>query len=1205
MRVNRQVPDDHVALSWRDVRKAMVNRNGLAKRLLLILVVSSALITTLITAGELYLRYRSELRQVEADFDFISDIYLPALAESVWVLDEKQIATQLDGLLRLPNVRYISIDIEGRTRWSAGTRAVQSELVRITPLRYGRGETKDVIGHLNVVASEDRIVKVLWEQLARTLIANAIKTTLVCLLMLVVFQLMVTRHLDRLGRYLKDFPDRKDSLALGFLRRERGWWRPDVLDEVADSVNQMVTALREGHQRSEALTARLAKSEAMFRSIFSEVGSAIAVIDCETLAITEANEGAHQTLGYSGAEMLGMRLSDYHVDLAESYLRELFQMIGENGLRLFSRHRCKDGRLIDVDESLRLVTIDSRALLVHVWRDITEQKNTERQLAQTRDELRLMAESVPVAVYRYKHEGDRARFVYISPPIERLMGVSAEAVMADSHHFFARVHPEDLADTLLAEQEAIAQAKSIRHTFRVVPRSGEVRWMMTFAEPRDELGHGLVWYGYIQDVTEQELSAESMRLAQDRFRVSFEGSPIAVAITRAHDGKFIAVNPNFSRIFGWSEDELIGRLSTETVWQKGLARSGWLTELRTNQRIVDRESVFYCKDGRPCPISVSAVLTDIDQEECALIFVTDITERVRARETETRAASVFANSVEGIMVCDADNRIIEVNPAFTQITGYSREEALGQPAALLNSGRHSKEFFAEMWRSLAETEAWRGEIWNRRKDGSIYPEMISIAVVTSAVGAREFIAVFSDISRFKAHEEELHRIAYYDALTGLPNRRLLSDRLALALARARREGSLLAICFLDLDGFKPINDEHGHAVGDQFLLGISRALSTTLRGGDTLARIGGDEFVMLFGDIENEGECRAVLQRVLDAAQIPLQTEGLLLQVSASIGVTLFPNDDSDADTLLRHADQAMYRAKELGKNRYHLFDPDTDRRLSAHREALQALESAFERRQFLLFYQPKIDLFSGEVVGAEALIRWRQDDGTIVPPGQFLPHMEGESLELAVSEWVIETALDHLAEFHAQGVSVQVSANLVSSHLGEPRFLHWLRDLLAEYPHYKGRSFSLEILESAAIGDIDVMARQLEGVRAMGVELALDDFGTGYSSLAYFRRLPVDVLKIDQGFVRDMLDDDSDHNIVESVIRLAEVFDRRAIAEGVETMDHWKALLALGCHYGQGYGIARPMPVEKFVPWVRQWQQNNELKSFLAAAQSYRRGRQ
>ncbi|MBK6907048.1 MAG: EAL domain-containing protein [Rhodocyclaceae bacterium] len=1195
----------HIALIWRYIRLAMVKRNGLVKRLLFILIVSSALITMLITSGDLYLRYHSELRQIEADFAFIADIYLPALEESVWAHEERIIVTQLDGLLRLPNVSYLSIAVEGKTRWTAGKRDATSELVRTMPLRYGPGEKKREIGQLTVVASKDKMVAALWAHLTHTLIVNAIKITLLCLFMLVVFELLVTRHLDRLGRFFKELPGAQGARPLRFLRAERGRWRPDVLDEVAEAVNKMVVSLRDASLRSEALTARLAKSEAMFHTIFSEAGSAITVIDCETLALAEANEGACQTLGYSSAEMLSMHLSDYHVDLAEGYLRELFPLLGERGLRLFSRHRCKDGRLIDVDESLRVVHIDSRALLVQVWRDITEQKNTERQLAQTRDELRLMAESVPVAVYRYKREGDTARFVYISPPIERLMGVSADEVMADRRNFIARVHPEDVADMLTAGKAASAQGKPFRHTFRVVPRPGEVRWMMSVSEPREEIGHGLVWYGYIQDVTEQELSAASMRVAQDRFRVSFEGSPVAVAITRARDGKFIAVNPNFTRVFGWAEDELIGRLSTETVWQKGLVREKWLEDLRTNERIVDRESVFYCKDGRPCPISVSAVLTEIDQEECALIFVTDISERVRARETEMRAASVFATSAEGIMVCDAASRIIEVNPAFTQITGYAREEVIGQPASLLNSGRHSREFYAEMWRSLAQTDAWRGEIWNRRKDGSIYPEMISIAVVTSAMGAREYVAVFSDISRFKAHEEELHRIAYYDALTGLPNRRLLSDRLTLALARARREGTLLAVCFLDLDGFKPINDEHGHAVGDQFLLGISRALSTALRGGDTLARIGGDEFVMLFGDIASEGECRTVLQRVLDAAQLPLQTDGLLLQVSASIGVTLFPDDDSDADSLLRHADQAMYRAKELGKNRYHLFDPATDRRLSAHREALQVLEAAFERRQFLLYYHPKIDIFSGEVVGAEALIRWRQEDGTIAPPAQFLPHMDGEALELAVSEWVIETALDHLAEFQAQGISVQVSANLVSRHLAEPRFLHWLRDLLAEYPGYITRSFSLEILESAAIGDIDAMAQQLGGVRAMGVELALDDFGTGYSSLAYFRRLPVDVLKIDQGFVRDMLDDASDHNIVESVVRLAEVFDRRAIAEGVETMEHWKALLALGCHYGQGYGIARPMPVENFVPWVRQWQQNSELKSFLAAAQSYRRRRQ
>lgn len=1193
---------------WMSARTALFSRNGVAKRLLVALILCSAVITALITAGELYLRYVSEVRKIKDDFSFISDIYQPVLIESVWVLDEKQIAAQLDGLLRLPHVRYVDIVVDGQVRWSAGRRDARIEVTSDIPLVYQRGNERKSIGTLHVVAAEDDIISSLWEQLTRTLIANAIKTALVGVFMLMVFQMLVTRHLIHLGRYLKSLPGDGEPAPLQFDRVNDAHWRPDILDEVTDSVNETVSALLREQEAARVLTAKLGKSEAMFRSIFTEAGSAIIVVDAESLRVTEANEGACVTLGYSYQEMLQLRLSDYQIDLADAYVRELMPVLDSgSGLRMFGRHRRKDGELIDVDESLSLVAIDGQRFLVHVWRDVTEQKHMERELARTRDELSLMAESVPVAVYRLQRlSGGEVKFLYISPPILQLTGLPASRLLDDANALLEVIHPDDREAFVVADREAFNNLSPLSSTFRIVPAPGETRWIMTSSQPRYEAGHGMVWYGYMQDVTEQETAAHSLKLAQERFRATFESSPFGILITRVSDGVILMANQGFERCFGWSEDEVLGQSTANLLWESPEMRSEWLARVDVEKHLLDAEVRMRCKDGHLLDVSLSYTLFKLDGEPCSITCLVDISERVQARKAERRAAGVFANSVEGIIICDAQNHIIDVNPAFNVITGYSLEEVLGHDPSILSSGRQRKEFFAEMWRSLKEHDFWRGEIWNRRKNGEVFPELLSISAVRNDRSeVTEYIGVFADISRMKAHEEELHRIAYYDALTGLPNRRLLNDRLALALSRARRENNLLALCLLDLDGFKPINDQHGHATGDRFLSNMASNLAVTLRGGDTLARLGGDEFVMLFGNLANEQECRHALQRVLDIVKSPVHVDGLSLSVSASIGVTIFPQDDADADALLRHADQAMYRAKDLGKNRYHFFDPEHDRRQSAHRDALLSLQGAFERREFVLWYQPKIDLRSGEIVGAEALIRWQQPDGTLVPPASFLPHMEGEDLELSVSEWVIEQALDDLSRFHVAGLKLQVSANMVSTHLAQTGFISWLRDLLAEYPHYKARDFCLEVLESAAIGDIDVVARQLESVRAMGIELALDDFGTGYSSLAYFRRLPVDVLKIDQGFVRDMLEDASDHNIVESVIRLAEVFQRRAIAEGVETLEHWQALLGLGCDYGQGYGIARPMPFDKFIEWAARWSETSEQKAFLMAAQGYRALRQ
>jgi diguanylate cyclase (GGDEF)-like protein/PAS domain S-box-containing protein len=559
---------------------------------------------------------------------------------------------------------------------------------------------------------------------------------------------------------------------------------------------------------------------------------------------------------------------------------------------------------------------------------------------------------------------------------------------------------------------------------------------------------------------------------------------------------------------------------------------------------------------------------------------------------------VFASSQEGILISDADNRIIDVNPAFTRITGYSREDVLGQDPRCLSSGRQDAEFYAAMWAAIEAQGGWQGEIWNRRKSGEAYPELLSINVVTDAQGQlRHYVGVFSDITALKAHEAELDRIAHYDVLTGLPNRRLLGDRLDQAVARARRSGRILAICYLDLDGFKPINDRYGHDAGDRMLVEIARRLQRASRGDDTLARLGGDEFVLLWNDILQDSECVLALDRILGEVAAPVEIDGALVAVSASIGVTLFPRDNADADSLLRHADQAMYRAKEDGKNRFHLYDPEHDRQLKARRDVLRRLAQALVRGELVLHYQPKVHLTEGTVIGVEALIRWQHPEQGLLAPGEFLDYLAGSELEAAVGEWVIDTALAQVETWNADGLDLQVSVNISPDHLQSPNFVERLATALARHPAVTRDQLELEILESAAIGDMESASRTLADCLALGVRFALDDFGTGYSSLTYFRKLPVHTLKIDQAFVRDMLDDPEDLGIVDSVVRLAYVFNRPVIAEGVETLEHGAMLVYLGCYLGQGYGIARPMPAAQVAGWVRHWQGQSAWRDLGGAA--------
>ena len=563
-----------------------------------------------------------------------------------------------------------------------------------------------------------------------------------------------------------------------------------------------------------------------------------------------------------------------------------------------------------------------------------------------------------------------------------------------------------------------------------------------------------------------------------------------------------------------------------------------------------------------------------------------IEERTRTQSQLELAASVFSHAREGILITDNQGNIVEVNAMFTQITGYSREEAIGRnPRILLSSGRHEKAFFAARAQALQKHGHWVGEVWNRRKNGEDFAEMLTVSVVRDPAGAvLNYVALFTDITPLKKHQDELEHIAHYDALTGMPNRVLLADRLQQAMLQSQRRSSALAVAYLDLDGFKPVNDQHGHEVGDQLLVTLSQRMKASLRESDTLARIGGDEFVALLVDIGERRDCELLLSRLLQAAATPVRVDGALLQLSASIGVTLYPQDNADADQLVRHADQAMYLAKQAGKNRFHLFDVAQDAAIQSQRESLEHIRVALDRQEFVLYYQPKVNMRTGAIIGAEALIRWQHPERGLLAPAAFLPVIEGQPISIEIGEWVIQTALAQMALWRGAGLDIGVSVNIGALQLQQPGFVARLGTLLAAHPTVPAQSLELEILETSALEDMAQISEVMHACQAIGVRFALDDFGTGYSSLTYLKRLPAELLKIDQSFVRDMQTDPDDLAIVQGVIGLAHAFHREVIAEGVETIAHGTLLLPLGCECAQGYGIARPMPASELPRWVQHW---------------------
>ncbi|MDO9323033.1 MAG: EAL domain-containing protein [Pseudomonas sp.] len=762
-----------------------------------------------------------------------------------------------------------------------------------------------------------------------------------------------------------------------------------------------------------------------------------------------------------------------------------------------------------------------------------------------------------------------------------------------------------------AVQHAIDTGQGYECDAEVLRADGSRRWITARGQSVvDATGQVLKLYGTVQDITERKLISLKLQVSEERLQMAVEATTDGLWDWDLPSG-WIYRSAQYYQVTGYSaaEDthdfEFFKRMLhcddlSMALSQIDAHRQGKTAGLEFDCRIVTRsgEIRWMCVKGR-------VVLRNEAGEPLRMVgTLADISQRKSFELAQVEVATVFENSYEGIMVTNAARCITKINPAFTRITGYCEAEILGQTPKLLSSGRHGPQFYEQMWDSLTQHDFWRGEIWNRRKSGEIFAELLSISVVRDATGViQRYISVFADISQLKAHELELDRIAHYDPLTGSPNRRLLADRLAQSIIRSTRSGKSLAVCFLDLDGFKAINDQYGHATGDQLLIGVTENLKHVLRAEDTQARLGGDEFVLLLSDINSPEECALILERVLSAISSPIQVEDGLLSVSASIGVSLYPDDNADADTLLRHADQAMYLAKESGKNRYHLFDPESDRKAQTHRKYLDLLGSALANAEFVLYYQPKVDLINGEIIGVEALIRWQNPEKGLLAPAEFLPHINGSHLEKTFGEWVINAAVAQAASWYESGLNIVVSANVSASHLLQPDFYADLRKALARYPAFPASHFELEVLETAAIADIEQAVVILQQCRELGVHFALDDFGTGYSSLTYLRRLPVDTLKIDQSFVRDMLNDSDDLGIVEGVIRLAGAFNRQVIAEGVETLAHGAVLLRLGCRLAQGYGIARPMPADQFIDWSLRWKAQGawlsiQEEAFAAQAQ-------
>jgi diguanylate cyclase (GGDEF)-like protein/PAS domain S-box-containing protein len=654
-----------------------------------------------------------------------------------------------------------------------------------------------------------------------------------------------------------------------------------------------------------------------------------------------------------------------------------------------------------------------------------------------------------------------------------------------------------------------------------------------------------------------------------------EQTTVGIAICN-RQGVVEFVNPAQCATSGYSQDEIVGQPSRlfqseltarsvqEDMWRCLLSGQPWRGDMLGRR-----------KNGEPywARVSVTPMHADSTEVTHFVAVIEDISEHKRIEQRLQLAAQVYASSSEAIIITDAGNCIVDVNKAFEAMSGYVREEVIGRPPAVLRSDRHDRSFFHDMWASLQETRHWQGEIWNRKKNGEVFPGWLSINVITDTTGAvTHYVGVLADITERKASEARIRHMAHHDFLTGLPNRFLLAERFAQSAAQCSQTGRKLALLFIDLDRFKNVNDILGHTVGDRLLTTAAERLKAVAGSSDTVSRQGGDEFVMLVAGADAPERAAAMARTLLNVLGEPYQVGSHELAVTPSIGIAVFSKDGDDLETLLRHADIAMYHAKRLGGNNSQFFREDMNAGALDFLNLERGLRSALSRGELSVHFQPQVDLLSGRWVGAEALLRWQSAEMGSVSPARFIPVAEEVGLILPIGAWVLEEACHQAVAWQAAGArDFWVAVNLSAVQFRRGDVVEAVRNALAKSglpPHL----LELEVTESVLMADTAGTEAILRELRDLGVQFAIDDFGTGYSSLSYLKRFPVDKLKIDRSFVNDLTVDPDDASICRAVIGLAGSLHLDVVAEGIETAGQRDWLVEAGCRLGQGYLFSRPL---------------------------------